>query len=98
MGRLTFEPPDLGRFRALALGYEAARQGGSAPVVFNAANEAAVAAFLEGRIRFGRIIELIEQCLEGHPVQESLSLEALLEVDRWARQQVRQRLEMMETI
>ncbi len=93
LGRLTFEAPDLSRFRALAVGYEAARLGGSAPVVFNAANEEAVAAFLEGRIRFGRIIELIEQCLQNHSVQTHLSLEALLEIDRWARQEVHRNLE-----
>jgi 1-deoxy-D-xylulose-5-phosphate reductoisomerase len=98
MGRLTFEPPDPERFRALTLGYEAARTGGSAPVVFNAANEAAVAAFLENRIRFGRIIELIEQALEAHQVQEHLSLEALLETDRWARQHVQRRLECMNPV
>lgn len=93
LGRLTFEAPDLSRFRALVVGYEAARLGGSAPVVFNAANEEAVAAFLEGRIRFGRIIELIEQCLQNHSVQTHLSLEALLEIDRWARQEVHRNLE-----
>jgi 1-deoxy-D-xylulose-5-phosphate reductoisomerase len=98
MGRLTFEPPDPERFRALALGYEAARTGGSAPVVFNAANEAAVAAFLENRIRFGRIIELIEQTLQSHRVHKHLSLEALLETDRWARQHVQRRLECMNPV
>ncbi len=98
MGRLTFEPPDLEQFRALALGYEAARQGGSAPVVLNAANEEAVAAFLEGKIRFGRIRELIEQTLETHTVREHLSLEALLETDGWARNRVRRLLELMETV
>lgn len=98
MGRLTFQPPDLEQFRALALGYEAARQGGSAPVVLNAANEAAVAAFLEGKIRFGRIPELIEQTLAAHTVRERLSLEELLETDRWARKQVQQRLELMKTL
>lgn len=98
LGRLTFQAPDLQRFRALAIGYEAARIGGSAPVVFNAANEEAVAAFLEGKIRFGRIIELIEQCLEAHSIQKDLSLEALLEIDRWAREQTRRYLECTNTI
>lgn len=98
MGRLTFQPPDLEQFRALALGYEAARQGGSAPVVLNAANEAAVAAFLEGKIRFGRITELIEQTLDAHTVRQHLSLEALLEADRWARKQVQRRLELMKIL
>lgn len=98
LGQLTFQTPDLQRFRALAIGYEAARIGGSAPVVFNAANEEAVAAFLEGKIRFGRIIELIEQCLEAHSIQKDLSLEALLEIDRWARAQARRYLECTNTI
>lgn len=93
LGRLTFEAPDLSRFRGLAIGYEAARLGGSAPVVFNAANEEAVAAFLQGKIRFGRIIELIELCLENHSVQPHLSLDALLQIDRWARQEVQRHLE-----
>jgi len=82
----------------LAIGYEAARIGGSAPVVFNAANEEAVAAFLEGKIRFGRIIELIEQCLEAHSIQKDLSLEALLEIDHWAREQAHRYLECTNTI
>lgn len=88
LGQLTFEPPDLTRFRALALGFEVARMSGSAPVVFNAANEAAVAAFLAGRIRFGRIVELIDTCLQAHSVQSHLTLEALMEADRWARREV----------
>ena len=98
MGRLLFEPPDFERFPALSLGYRAAQEGGSAPVVFNAANEAAVAAFLENRIRFGRIIELIEQALEAHCPHKRLSLEALLETDSWARQFVQRRLECMNPV
>ena len=98
MGRLTFEPPDMDKFRALSLGYEVARAGGSAPVVFNAANEAAVAAFLKGRIRFGRIVELIEQCLESHKTHDCACLDELLEADAWARRQVDDLLEPMKTI
>ncbi len=92
LGQLNFEPPDLKRFRALALGFEVAKTSGSAPVVFNAANEAAVAAFLEGRIRFGQIVELIDHCLQVHSVQSHLTLEALLGVDAWTRQQVQEKL------
>lgn len=88
LGKLTFEPPDLKKFRALALGYEVARLGGSAPVVFNAANEAAVEAFLAGRIAFGRIVELIEHCLETHASRAHLSLDELLEIDAWSRREV----------
>ncbi len=90
LGQLNFQPPDPVRFRALALGFEVAKTSGSAPVVFNAANEAAVAAFLSGQIRFGQIVELIDSCLQNHSVQTHLTLEALLEVDAWARRQVRQ--------
>jgi 1-deoxy-D-xylulose-5-phosphate reductoisomerase len=92
LGRLTFELPDLKKFRALALGFEAARSDGSAPVVFNAANEAAVEAFLAGRISFGCIVELIEHCLDTHTSQAHLSLEELLSIDAWARQEAARRL------
>ena len=85
LGTLTFEKPDLEKFRALAIGFEVARQGGSAAVVFNAANEAAVAEFLAGRICFTRIVELIDDALQNHNVVDSMSLDELLEFDRWAR-------------
>lgn len=92
MAQLNFQTPDLNHFRALALGFEVARQSGSAPVVFNAANEAAVAAFLDGIIRFGRIVELIDHCLQNHSIREHLTLDELLEVDAWARRQVAETL------
>jgi 1-deoxy-D-xylulose-5-phosphate reductoisomerase len=88
LGRLTFAKPDLHTFRALALGFEVARAGGSAPVIFNAANEAAVKEFLEGRIKFSMIVELIEHCLDRHKVCSSVSLDELLEADAWARKEV----------
>ena len=93
LGTLTFEKPDLERFRALKLGFEVARLGGSAPVVFNAANEAAVAQFLAGRIKFGRIVELIADCLDRHTVRASVSLEELSAADAWAREEVDRRVE-----
>jgi 1-deoxy-D-xylulose-5-phosphate reductoisomerase len=86
--RLNFEKPNLETFRALSLGYEVAQAGGSAAVVFNAANEAAVREFLEGRIKFVNIVELIEHCLNKHSVRENLSLEELLQADDWARREV----------
>ncbi len=98
LGQLNFEPPDLNRFRALALGFEVAKTSGSAPVVFNAANEAAVKAFLDGQIRFGQIVELIDDCLQAHSAQSHLTLEALLEVDAWARQEVADRLSQNTTV
>jgi 1-deoxy-D-xylulose-5-phosphate reductoisomerase len=88
MGRLTFERPNPEMFRALPLGYEVARTGGTAAVVFNAANEAAVAEFLAGRIKFVNIVELIEHCLNKHDVKTNVSLDELLEADGWARREV----------
>lgn len=88
VGKLTFEKPDLETFRALALGFEVARTGGSAPVVFNAANEVAVEEFLAGRIKFVTIVELIEHCLNKHDVKRRVSLEQIHEADAWARREV----------
>jgi 1-deoxy-D-xylulose-5-phosphate reductoisomerase len=93
LGQLNFQTPDLSRFRALALGFEVAKTSGSVPVVFNAANEAAVEAFLNGRIRFGRIVELIDDSLNAHSSQAHLTLEELLEIDAWARRHVAARLD-----
>ncbi|MGE5297503.1 MAG: 1-deoxy-D-xylulose-5-phosphate reductoisomerase [Solirubrobacterales bacterium] len=85
IGHLRFEKPDMQTFRALPLAYEVARTGGTAPAVFNAANEAAVAEFLAGRIRFLQIMDLVEHCLDRHSVRKSSTLEELLEADAWAR-------------
>jgi len=92
IGKLTFERPNLETFRALSLGFEVARMGGTAAVVFNAANEAAVQEFLAGRIKFVNIVELIEYCLNKHNVKTIVSLEELLEADEWARREVRSRV------
>ncbi|HIJ53416.1 MAG TPA: 1-deoxy-D-xylulose-5-phosphate reductoisomerase [Planctomycetes bacterium] len=88
IGKLTFEKPDLEKFRALALGFEVARMGGTGPAVFNAANEVAVQEFLAGRIKFVNIVELIENCVGKHNVKRRVSLEELLEADAWARREV----------
>jgi 1-deoxy-D-xylulose-5-phosphate reductoisomerase len=88
IGKLTFEKPNMETFRALSLGYEVARTGGTAPVVFNAANEAAVEEFLAGRIKFVNIVEIIENCLNRHNVKNTVSLEDVLEADAWARREV----------
>ena len=89
IGKLTFERPRLETFRALSLGFEVARTGGTAAVVFNAANEAAVQEFLADRIKFVSIVELIEHCLNKHKVKRDVSLEELLEADAWARREVK---------
>jgi len=89
LGKLTFDKPNRKVFRALDLGFAVAAEGGSAPVVFNAANEVAVQEFLAGRIRFGMIVRAIEHCLNKHDVIPSVSLEELPAVDEWARGQSR---------
>jgi 1-deoxy-D-xylulose-5-phosphate reductoisomerase len=92
IGRLHFEKPDHRTFRALPLAYEVAQAGGTAAAVFNAANEAAVAEFLAGRIGFLQILELIEHCLGRHRVRPAPALDELLEADAWARKEVREKL------
>jgi 1-deoxy-D-xylulose-5-phosphate reductoisomerase len=91
-GPLTFEPVRSEVFPALGSGIAAGRAGGTAPAVFNAANEAAVAAFLRGSIPFGRISETIEQVLAAHISSPASSVEAVRAADRWARDQVEQRV------
>ena len=83
--QLTLEPPDLQRFPALRLGYEAARARGTMGAVLNAANEVAVEAFTKGRISFGRIAEVVESTMQAHRVVPNPSLEDLMAADRWAR-------------
>jgi len=92
IGRLHFERPKPETFRALPLAYQVARTGGTAPAVFNAANEAAVENFLAGHIRFVQIMQLVEHCLDKHEVRRSASLEELLQADGWARREVSDRL------
>jgi len=93
IGRLHFERPAPETFGALTLAYEVARTGGTAPVVFNAANEAAVENFLAGRISFVQIMQLVEHCLDKHDVRPTIGLEEVLEADVWARNEVKSRLE-----
>jgi 1-deoxy-D-xylulose-5-phosphate reductoisomerase len=90
IGNLTFEKPNRLVFRSLTLGFEVARTGGTAAVVFNAANEAAVEEFLAGRINFVTIMDLIEDCLNKHNVKRTLALEDILEADSWARREVKE--------
>ncbi len=86
---LRFEPPDFERFPALSLGLEVARSGGTAGAVLNGANEAAVAAFLEQRVRFDKIVPICQSVLENHNFDPSPTLERVLELDDWARQEVK---------
>jgi len=86
-GKLTFFKPDENRFPCLRLIREAATTGGTMPAVVNAADEVAVAAFLDGKITFSRIWSLIEDVMGIHDVRECDSLETVFEVDSWARVQ-----------
>jgi 1-deoxy-D-xylulose-5-phosphate reductoisomerase len=85
VGQLTFQEPDLEKFPCLALARQALGRGGSAPVVLNAANEVGVAAFLEGRIRFTQIPELIAEALDRVPARELGTIEACVAADRETR-------------
>ena len=92
LGKLTFSGLD-GRFaRAVDLGYQAIAHGGVTGAVLNAANESAVQAFLDGRIPFGQIVPLVENVLNRSPAVSEITLDALLEADRWARAQLEARL------
>jgi 1-deoxy-D-xylulose-5-phosphate reductoisomerase len=86
--RLDFEPPDPDRFPALALGREVAAAGGTAGAVLNAANEAAVAQFLSGRIAFSEIVPACQAVLETHTFSANPTLDELLCLDAWARQEI----------
>jgi len=87
--RLDFEPPDVATFRCLALACAAGREGGTAPCVLNAANEAAVASFLDGRIGFLDIAALVERALDEVAAEPLASLGQLEEADARARAAVR---------
>jgi 1-deoxy-D-xylulose-5-phosphate reductoisomerase len=89
-GSLSFEPVRDELFPAYALGRAAGRAGGTAPAVFNAANEIAVQLFLEGKIRFGRIAETIQAVLDHTTVGEATTLEAVLAADIDARRRARE--------
>ncbi|WP_286224333.1 MULTISPECIES: 1-deoxy-D-xylulose-5-phosphate reductoisomerase [unclassified Polynucleobacter] len=82
---LHFTEPDLLRFPCLGLAFAAARQGGTSPTVLNAANEIAVAAFLEGRLPYLKIAQAVEFALNQFPGQKAGSLDEVLTVDREAR-------------
>ncbi len=85
IGKLHFQEMDLERFRCLHLAYEAGKAGGTMPTVLNAANEAAVAAFLDGKISFLKIEELIEKALSIHTNISNPDLLTIQEVDTEAR-------------
>jgi 1-deoxy-D-xylulose-5-phosphate reductoisomerase len=89
-GALTFEPVAPERFPAYELGRAAGKAGGTMPATFNAVNEVAVQSFLEGRIRFGRIAEIIERVLAGQTPTDATSLEAVLAADALGRRKAQE--------
>ena len=84
LGQITFERPDRDTFRGLALAYRAMEQGGNVPTAFNAANERAVAKFLNHEIRFLEIPEIIEACMEHCNYVKNPSVEEILDTERAA--------------
>ncbi len=85
-GPLTFEPLREQDFPAFRVGVSAGRAGGTAPAVYNAANEVAVQAFLADHISFGAIGETIDNVLQSHDVQPATDITTVLAADRWARE------------
>jgi 1-deoxy-D-xylulose-5-phosphate reductoisomerase len=89
-GRLEFHPPDHQRFPCLQLAYRALRSEGTLAVVLNAANEVAVAAFLDGRLGFMSIPTVIERTMNAHTVEGVSSVETVRRVDTWGRNYARE--------
>ena len=82
LGNITFEKPDMETFTGLQLALRAAREGGSMPTVFNAANEKAVSLFLNRKIRFLEISEIIEMCMDAHKRIENPDVAEILEAEK----------------
>lgn len=93
LGSLDFEPVDRATFRCLDIAFEAARKGGTYPAVMNAANEEAVAAFLDEQLAFLAIPSVVEDVVSSHEHAGELTLEAVLNAERWARTEARARIE-----
>jgi 1-deoxy-D-xylulose-5-phosphate reductoisomerase len=93
LGTLTFEPPDTEAFPCLALAYAAARTGGGTPTVLNAANEVAVAAFLDGRLAWRGIAEVVAEVTAAHVPGNLETVEDVTEADAWARARARMSVE-----
>ena len=89
LGKLSFAEPDLVRFPALRLAYEAGEAGGAAPCILNAANEVAVGAFLAGHLTYMQISQCVETVLERQPGGGLETLQAVLDADDWARKEAR---------
>jgi 1-deoxy-D-xylulose-5-phosphate reductoisomerase len=87
IGTLTFEEPDLERFPALDLARRAGTVGGTLPAVLNAANEVAVEAFVNRKLNFPQITDLVRRTMESHQTVMHPSLDQILAADAWAREE-----------
>ena len=85
LNQLTFDPPDFEKFPSLKLAYEALEDGGTLPAVLNAANEVAVEAFLQGKIGFDHIPQIVAATMNGHKTTPLRGVEDALEADQWAK-------------
>ena len=92
---LEFSQPDINKFPCLGLAYKAGICGGTAPAVLNAANEIAVEAYLDEKIKFTDLSEIIEKVLNMHDSSVDPSLEEILQADQWARRQTKKNIERM---
>jgi len=97
ISQLNFESPDFEKFPCLRLAYEALKMGGTMPAVLNAANEIAVQAFLDEKIRLSDIPRIIESVMNEHEVVAVTNLEVVLECDSWARERAAMSLEKSAT-
>lgn len=91
LGSITFEAPDTQTFRGLPLAYQAMKKGGNMPTVFNAANEAAVALFLQEKIPYLQITEIIEECMQHSTYIESPGVEQILATEAEVRERIESR-------
>jgi 1-deoxy-D-xylulose-5-phosphate reductoisomerase len=86
LNHLTFDPPDFEKFPSLKLAYEALERGGTLPAVYNAANEVAVEAFLQGKIGFSHIPQVVASTMNEHNATPLRGVEDALEADHWAKE------------
>ena len=83
IAQITFEDPDFEKFKGLSLAYRAGKIGGSMPTVLNAANEKAVAMFLNRQISFLEITEIIEYCMSYHQTIHNPTVQQILDIEQW---------------
>lgn len=91
LASIQFARPDMKVFQGLAMAYRVGKEGGSLPTVFNAANEYAVARFLEEKIRFLDIYQMIEECIDAHKKIEAPSVAEILDAERWTYEYIESR-------